>query len=274
MKTNRSKNYLKQIVMMVFSIVALNTLALANIGKPFPANSVEVEGAFSGTQYVNGKARSVDVLIHGGSMSGSFIVTLLVSERRELKAQLFYAEILEQKTFGVMALALKDNNKYWSQVNPPAGLMKILVDRRNIIQSIEISPQDGVTLLEGPVALTSASRNYSVSDVLAQGEYASRTGGSRSDVLRIYKSSVDNVLVSGSVQALGISNDYNLNFDLTGVGALRSRTYDDHFQQRERAEVSALVLPILVSGKAGLVVIRSESSNDQINGPAVIMRLK
>src|SRR5690606_4889664 len=201
--------------------------AVAEIGKPFPSNPAELEGAFSGTQYVDGKEQSVEVLIHGVPMSGSFIVTLLVSEKRGMKAQIFYAEILEQKTFGVMTLALKEG-KEWARVNPPAGLMKILVDNRNIVQSIEISPQDGVRLLRGPVSLTAVSKNYTISDVVAQGEYFNSKGGSRSDVLRIYKSSVDDVLVSGSVPALGISNDYNLDFDLTGVGALRSRTYADH----------------------------------------------
>ncbi len=246
----------------------------SGINKPFPTNPAELEGAFSGVQYIGGKSLAVDVLIHGVPMSGSFIVTLLKeTSNKNLAAQVFYAEMLEEKTLGMISLGLAKDSGSIDDKMPPAALMKISVNDKNIIQSIEVSPQDGIKFLEGPLSLTSISKNIGVSNTLAQGEYID---GNRSDNIKIYKSTGDDVLVSGTIQSLGISNDYSLSFDLTGVGAIRSRAYADHFQKREKPEISALLLPLLVGGKAGVIVVKASGSgfSDGNATPTVIMKAK
>lgn len=257
------KKYLS-LVLTMMTVISIQSFA-GGINKPFPTNPAELEGVFSGRQMVNGKDHPVDLFIHSGSMSGSFIVTLV---RKSKEAQIFYAETLDDKTLGFKTLSLV-NAKQWKPIDTPAALMKISVDAKNVIQSIEISPQDGVTSLEGPISLDATSKAFKISDTLAQGDYSNRSNRD-AGVLKIYKSGNDNVLVSGAIPSLGISNDYSLNFDLTGVGALRSFAYADQYQRREKNEISALVLPISISNKPGVIVIKTSVEGNMT--PSVIMK--
>jgi hypothetical protein len=260
-------------VAIAFYLTLTASQALAwggsGINKPLPANPADLDGAFSGEQYINGKSNPVDVFIHGEPMTGSFIVTLV---RDSQKAQIFYAEILEKQEIGLIVLGLTNP----SEVKPvksgndvlPAALMKVSVDNKNVIQTIDISPQDGVRFLDGAVHLTSLSKNYGISNTLSQGEYVGRN---RSDDLKVYAQGND-ILVSGAIAALGISNDYSLNFDLTGVGAIRAQGRAEFFQKKEKPEISALVLPVTVDGRAGIIVVKA--SSDGSAAQAVIMKVK
>jgi hypothetical protein len=278
------KNYLKQIAVtaaaikasaiatLLIAVTAISVQAVADINMSFPTNPVELQGAFSGSQYVGGKKRSVEVLIHGMSMSGSFIITLIRdSSESKSSAQVFYAEILEDKTLGLISLGLSDDQGAVDDKMPPAALMKIAVNNKNVIQSIDITPQDGNSLLEGPVSLREASRGIQVSDVLAQGEYVGRDRANRSDSLKVYESGAD-VLVSGTVSRIGLSNDYTLSFDLTGVGALRARGYADHFQRRETQKITALLLPVKLGSKSGVILIKASGNGS--SAPVSILKLK
>ena len=282
MKTNKlikkftAKTLLPIISTVVFSIQVFSTQAHggwfdSKINKPFPTNSTELSGVFSGKQYIGGKSTFVQLFIHPGAMSGSFIITLLKTSSLDeaRSAQIFYAEALEQKTLGLISLGLAKDRSSLEDKMPPAALLKIAVDNQNRIQTIELTSQDGVGFLEGPVTLSSVSDSYAISNTLPQGEYNDRYSD---DNINIYSSGTEDILASGKIESLGISNDYSLSFDLTGVGALRSRAYADQFQKREKPDVSALVLPIIADNKPAVIVVKVSESGNQ--GPAVVLKLK
>ena len=227
-------------VAVVFIIVmAMGAAALADINRPLPSDLAELQGAFSGEQDVGGKKRKVEVLIHGAPMR-SFVITLIRADKRKKKvAQIFHARILEEKTLGLISLGLSANQGEIDQEMPPSALMKITVDKKNMIQSIDIGPQEGSSLLASPVRLQETSKIIQVSDELALGEYVGRDR--RNEKIRVGQSA-EGVFVSGTVPRIGLSNDYTFNFDLTGVGVLRARSYDDHFRRREEQKITALFL--------------------------------
>ena len=235
-----------------------------SINIPMPNDPAALQGAFSGKQYVNGHSRDVTVLIHPAPMTGSLYVVLMDSDEnhQHFEPEIFYAEVLQSRMVGLITLGLTSNqdriapktsnaNQNDSAEVIPSALMQISVDGRNRIKSINITPQDGVPFLVGPVRLEALSGDYRVLDAIAPGKYVVSDPAS----ITIYASGSD-ILASANVPQLGLSNDYSLDYEMTGIAALRARAYGNYFQQRDSSKISALLIPLIVDGQAGIIVDR------------------
>ena len=221
------------------------------IGTNYPNDATKFQGAFEGEQ--NGEA--VDVIITPAKVPGSFIVSLIV---RDSRAQLFYAELVDEKTIGLMALGLKADQSDIDDKLPPAGLMKIAVDRSHDIETIQITPQDGSRYLGlgGVVNLDCVSGTYGVSQLAPSGIYRDRKKKSEMALNAIDDNAWS---LSGNIPSLGLSNDYGLTLALTGVGVLRSVAFEEYFQKKEQDQISALVINILRKKKPSLLVLKASA---------------
>ncbi len=233
------------------------------IGQPFPADPTQLTGAFSGEQ--NG--HEVDVLIQKAQMPGSFVVTLI--EAKSQKAQVFYAELIDTRTLGLIALGLTTDQSEIDDRFPPAALMNIGTDQSNKIETIQITPQDGVTYLSGIVNLNSVSRNYSVATSVPQGTYQDEQKLSKISV-RVVSAAA--WTFSGTIPSLGIANDYSMTLALTNIGVIRSLAFEEYFQKKEQDQISAVVVALNKKTKPGLLVVKA--SADGSPQPAQVLSQK
>jgi hypothetical protein len=123
--------------------------------------------------------------------------------------------------------------------------------------------------LAGSVELNRVSRNLDLGQGYFQGTY--QDGGKGPEV-QVYSSGSEAWTLSGNIPSLGISNEYSLTFDLTGVGAVRALSLDDYFQKKEQDEISAFVISVTQNKKPSLLIIKANSEGSP--SPVAILNKK